>query len=233
MIERALRYPTESDEWLQTVAIGGVLTLFGFLLFPLFLVYGYAVRVVQERTADTPEPPVFENWGALLVDGLQVWVVSIVYLLVPLVVGAVTIGGSIAAMATGTNAGVATGLAGLGIGLLATTALSLLFGYVAVAAIVNFARTEEFGAAFDFEVIRAVILDRDYAVAWLVSVAVLILAGAIAGVLNSIPFPGAIISAFVGFYALIVAASLWADGFERASSEMTPVAEQRSDESAI
>lgn len=232
MIERALQYPTESDEWLQTIAIGGVLTLFGFLLFPLFLVYGYAVRVVQECTAENSEPPAFEDWGGLLVDGLQVWVITIVYLLVPLVVGAVTIGGSIAAMATGTSTGVATGLAGLGIGLLATTVLSLLFGYVAVAAVVNFARTEEFGAAFDFEVIRQVIFDRDYAVAWAISVAVLVVAGAIAGALNSVPFLGAIIGAFVTFYALAVAATLWADGFERASGS-APVAERRGDESAI
>jgi len=232
MIERALRYPTESDEWLKTVAIGGVLTLFGFLLLPLFLVYGYAVRVIRTCTADNPEPPLFEDWGAMLVDGLQVWVIGIVYLFVPLAVGAVTIGGSIAAMATGTSAGVTTGLAGLGVGLLVTFVLSLLFGYVAVAAIVNFARTEEFGAAFDFGVIRTVIFDRDYAVAWAVSVAVLVGAGAIVGALNSIPFLGAIVGAFVGFYALVVAAALWADGFERAS-ESTPVAERRGEQSAI
>lgn len=232
MIESALRYPTESDEWTKTVAIGGVLTLFGFLLLPLFVVYGYVVRVVQECTAGNREPPVFEEWGDLLVDGLQAWVIGIVYLLVPLVVGAVTVGGSIAAMVSGTRAGTAAGLAGLGIGLLVTFVLSLVFGYVAVAAIVNFAREGEFGAAFDFGVLRAVVFDRDYAVAWLVSVVVFIAAGVIAGALNAIPFLGAILGAFVGFYALVVAANLWADGFERAS-ESTPVTERRGEESAV
>ena len=215
-IENTVTYPTESDEWLKTVLIGGVLTVFGFLLIPMLPVYGYIVRTLRHRLDGRPEPPAFTDWGSLFVDGLQAWVIAIIYLLVPLIVGGVTVGGSIAAMATGSRAGSAAGMAGLVGGFAITFVLMLVFGYFAVIAVVNFAREGRFGAAFDFETIRAVALDRDYAIPWGVSVVVFIVAGVIASVLNIIPFLGFVVGSFVFFYAQIVAASLWADGFAAA-----------------
>lgn len=37
-VEEAIRYPAESDDAVRTVAIGGLLVLFGFLVVPLFVV---------------------------------------------------------------------------------------------------------------------------------------------------------------------------------------------------
>jgi uncharacterized membrane protein len=89
---------------------------------------------------DEPRPPTFGEWGELFVDGIQALVIGIVYLLVPGVVGMVTFGGSAASMATGTRSGAAAGMAGLAFGMVLTFILTLVFGYVAVAAIVNFAK---------------------------------------------------------------------------------------------
>ena len=212
-IEDAVAYPMESDEWLKTVLIGGVLTVFGFLLIPMLPAYGYIVRTLRHRLDGRSEPPSFGEWGSLFVDGLKAWIIGIVYLIIPLIVGGVTVGGSITAMATGSRAGSAAGVAGLIGGLLITFILTLVFGYFAVVAVVNFAREDRFGAAFDLDMIRAVALDRDYAIPWGVSVVVFIVAGVIASVLNIIPFLGFAVGSFVFFYAQIVAASLWADGF--------------------
>ena len=209
-------YPTESDEWLKTILIGGVLTVFGFLLVPMLPVYGYIVRTLQYRLEGQPEPPSFEEWGTLVVDGLQAWIVGLVYLVIPLIVAGVTVGGSIAAMATGSRAGSAAGVAGLIGGLTITFILMLVFGYFAVVAVVNFARENRFGAAFDLDTIRAVALDRDYAIPWGISVLVFIVAGIVGSVLNIIPFLGFVVGSFVFFYAQIVAAFLWADGFTAA-----------------
>ena len=215
-IEDAVTYPTENDEWLKIILIGGVLTVFGFLIVPMLPVYGYIVRTLRHRLDGQPEPPSFEDWGSLFVDGLQAWIIGIIYLLIPLVVGSVTVGGSIAAMATGSRAGSAAGVAGLIGGFLVTFVLALVFGYFAVVAVVNFAREDRFGAAFDIDTIRAVALDREYAIPWGVSVVVFIVAGVIASVLNIIPFLGFVVGTFVFFYAQIVAAYLWADGFTAA-----------------
>jgi len=228
-LDEAVRYPTRSDSWIKTVLIGGILIFFGFLLVPLFLVYGYTVRSIGAVLADDPSPPEFDEWGELFVDGALAWIISIVYLLVPLLVAGFTIGGSIAAVATGSEIGAAAGAGGLLVGLTISTILSLAFGYLAVVAIVNFAREGQFGAAFDLDVIKTVALDRDYAIAWLVSVGVFL----IAGVVSSIPFVGWIITPFVSFYAAIVAADLWAGGFTRALESVDDTARHRNEEPTI
>lgn len=215
-ISKALDYPREHDDWIKTILIGGVLSVFAFLLIPIFLVYGYILRVLRRRLDNDPHPPVFDEWGELLVNGLQVFVIGIIYMFIPVLVGAITAGGSILAIATGTRGGSAAGMAGLIVGFLLTLVLSLVFGYVAVAAIVNFAREDRLGAAFDFATLRTIVFDGDYAVAWLLSVAVLIGAGIVAGLLNIVPFLGAIIGAFIGFYAQIMAGYLWAGGYSAA-----------------
>lgn len=209
MIEGAFTYPTEQDDWVKTLVIGGVLTFLGFLLLPLFVVEGYVVKTIQDTIEGESTPPAFEDWAQLLSNGFLVFVIGIVYLIIPAIVAFVTIGGSIAAMATGNEMGAGLGVAGLfgGVGL--TAILALLFSYVAVAGIANFAHEGRLGAAFDVSQLRTIALNSDFAVAWVVSVVVFIVAGAIAG----IPFIGFILGPFASFYAVVVAARLWAGGY--------------------
>lgn len=211
-IEDSLTYPMESDEWLVTVLIGGVLTFLSFLVVPMFLVSGYLVRAIRANLDGEPEPPTFGDWGELLVDGLKATVIGFVYMLVPLIVMSVTVGGAVVAMATGGDAGAAIGIGGMLVGLLLTFVLTLLFGYLSAVGIVNFAREGRFGAAFDVDVLRDVGFDMGFAVPYLVSVGVLVVAGIVA----SIPVIGFVLGVFVSFYALIVAARLWTDGFTEA-----------------
>ncbi|WP_435063632.1 DUF4013 domain-containing protein [Halobaculum sp. EA56] len=215
-IRDAVTYPTEHDDWMKTVLIGGVLSVFGFLLLPLLPVYGYIVRVIRHSLEGDPEPPTFDDWEELVVDGAKAFVIGVVYMLVPGIVGAVAVGGSVVAIATGTRGGAATGVAGLVVGTLLTFVLALVFGYVAVAAVVAFADDRRVGAAFDVGTIRPVVLSGEYATAWALSVGVFVAAGVLVGVLNGIPILGAVVGAFVFFYAQIVAARLWAGGYHDA-----------------
>ena len=222
-LEETLRYPMEDDDWTVTILIGGVLTLLSLLVFPTVFVYGYLVQAVRERADGAAQPPAFEDWGELLVDGLKAWVISIVYMLVPLVVFGVTVGGSLLAIATGTRAGAGAGLAGLFGGLAISFVLSLVFGYVATAAIIHFACTGEFGAGFDFGTLRKLILSPEYATPWLVSIALFIAVNVVVNLLNVIPFLGSllavILSPFATFYVLVVATDLWAGGYNAALDE--------------
>ena len=97
-IEEALRYPMNHDNWIVTVLIGGALSLFSFLIVPILIVYGYLLRVIRTSIDGQSEPPVFEDWGELIVEGFKAAVIVFVYMLIPLIVGAVTVGGSIAAI---------------------------------------------------------------------------------------------------------------------------------------
>lgn len=205
-------YPMENDDWLVTTIIGGVLMLLSVFIVPLFLVYGYLVGVIRGSLGGASEPPSFGDWGTLLVEGLQAWLIGVIYMLIPLIVGGLTVGGSVLAIATGTNAGAAIGSGSMFVGFLVTVILALVFGYIAVAAIVNFAREERFGAAFDFDVLKGIVMHRDYAIAWLVAVGIFF----VASLVNAVPLLGWILGPFVGFYAAVVAADLWADGFASA-----------------
>lgn len=202
----------QGDEWIKTVIIGGGLILFGFLLLPLFFVYGYAVRTINAVLAEDPSPPTFDNWRDLLTRGLQAWLISIIYLIIPALVGGVTVGTSILATSTGREAGAILGMGGFLAGITVSAILSLVFGYLAVIGIVNFALTDRFGSAFDVGVIKTTALNREYALAWLVSVGVFVGAG----VVGAIPLIGWLLTPFASFYAMIVAANLLAGGFAQA-----------------
>lgn len=216
-IEAALTYPMESEDWLKTVAIGGVMLIFSFLIVPMFVAYGYVARAIRANLDGEPEPPTFGDWGTLIVDGVKVWVVGFLYMLIPLIVMVLTVGTFFVAVLTGSEAGAAAGFGTLILGMLLTFVLVLVFGYFAVVAIVNMVSEDEFGAAFDVDVLRDVGLDGEFAIPWLIAVGVFLGVGVVTGFLNIIPFLGSLIGAFLYFYAFIVASRLWAEGFQAAT----------------
>lgn len=222
-------YPMENDDWVMTTIIGGLLVAFGFLLIPTVFVYGYIVQTIRGSLAGDTEPPVFSDWGGLFVEGLKAWAIGFVYMLVPLIVFAIAVGGSVVTMSTGTESGAALGTTAFLLGGLAFVVLSLLFGYLAVVAIVNFAREGSLGAGFDFGTIKTVALDRDYAIAWLLSIGAFL----VASLVNVIPVIGWILAPFASFYAATIAADLWADGFSQALDTTTDTRRTRKEEPAV
>ncbi|PSP93426.1 hypothetical protein BRC84_05035 [Halobacteriales archaeon QS_1_68_44] len=207
----------ESDDWLKTVLMGGPCCCSASSWIPAFVAYGYMIRAMQASLEGEPEPPSFGDWGGLIVDGLKVFVIGVVYFLVPLAVMVLTVGGAALAVFTGSEAGAAAGAGTLLLGMLATFVLALVFGYFAAVGLVNFAREERFGAAFDVGVVKSVGLDGDFAVPWLVSVGVFLAVSIVTSVLNIIPGLGFVVGVFLNFYALVVAANLWAGGFREAT----------------
>ena len=212
-LERVVTYPTNDDDWLKTVLIGGALTLFAFLVVPAFLVFGYVLRVLRAGIDGTEAPPVFDDWGTLLKEGVVAFVVVIVYQLIPLLAFVLTVGGSLAAIGTGSEAGAGIGIAGLFGGLALSTLLALIFSYVTLIGLANYAHEGTFGSAFDLDVITSVATDGAYAIPWLYGIGVLIAANIVAGILGLVPFVGAIAGAFVFFYAQVAAAWVWGMGF--------------------
>jgi hypothetical protein len=216
-IERALSYPTNSEDWVKIVLIGGLLALFSVLIVPLFLLYGYLVRVLRAGMAEAAEPPAFDDWGTLLVEGVVAFVILLVYQLIPLIVAAVTVGGSLVAIGTGSEAGAGVGILGLLAGFALSGLLALAFGYLTLIALANYAHVGGIGAAFDVDVLRSVALDEAYAIPWLYGIGVLIGATVVSGLLGIVPLLGAIAGVFVTFYGQVVAAWIWGKGFADAT----------------
>jgi len=220
MLEEAINYPRNGDDAIETILIGGLLTLFGFLLFPLLFVYGYLMNVLRSGMAFSEEPPTFEGWGELFVEGLKTFAISLAYFLVPLAIVAVTAGGVLLSVLGGDpGPGTAVGaLAGLSL----ASVVSLVFYYVLPAALANFARTGRMGSAFAVSELRPVLFSGAYARGWLLGLAVLFAAGVLAGLLNAVPLVGAVVAGFVIFYAVVVAFYIYGQAFEEASRAPEP-----------
>lgn len=215
MLSEALEYPRNSDDWLKTILIGGVLSLFSWLLVPAILVAGYIVRVLRSAMAGEETPPVFDDWGDLLGDGLRATVIGLVYGLIPaLVFAVVAVFGGL--LASG-NSNLLAGLGGLTIllGGLVALVLGLAAAYVLPAALANFAETGRMGAGFSWSTLRPVLFNGAYATAWVTGFAIILVAGIVSGILNIVPLLGAVVGAFVGFFAAVAAyyviGTAWAD----------------------
>lgn len=221
-LEAAAKYPMQSEDWLVTVGIGGILMLLSIFVVPIFLLYGYFVRVLRAGMRAEREPPSFGDWGALLSEGFWAFVVVFVYQLIPLLVFAVTVGGSIVAIASGSRAAAGAGVAGMLGGVALSTLLALVFGYVGLIGVTNYANGGSLGDGFDFDVIKRVATSRDYAVPWVVGVVAMFVAAGIASVLGIVPIIGAIIGVFVTFYGYVVAGKIWGEGYAAAMGITSP-----------
>lgn len=213
MLADAFDFVRDSDDWVPTTLIGGILSVLGILILPGLIVQGYLIRVLRDAASGESEAPSFTRWGELLVDGLKAVLISLAYSLVvvvPAVLFSVVIG--VGAGFGGDTGGVRlfTGLASVLLFVL-LFALSLLLAYVLPAAMANFAVEGRLGAAFDFGTIRRAIFTGDYAIAWLVAVIVNVAGGVVGGALSIL-----LVGIFVLFLAQVLAFYIWGRGFAQA-----------------
>ncbi|MFB6073937.1 MAG: DUF4013 domain-containing protein [Haloarculaceae archaeon] len=225
MLSEAIGYPWTGEQKLEIILVGGILSVLGFLLLPLFVVYGYLVRVVREAsTGDAETPPPFEDWERLLVEGFEALIVTFVYSLLPaLVLSAVAVLSLLPLLGAAMSGepvtiGVVAVLIGLVLALLALV-LSLAVAFLTPAAVGAFVRTGRLGAAFSPSEVRAVAGHGGYQSAWVVALVVVIGGGIVAGVLAATVI-GAILTPFVMFYASVAAAYAIGRGISDAPAAM-------------
>lgn len=212
MLSESLTYLKDSDDALKTSIIGGLCLLFGFLLLPLFLVWGYVVRVLDRTSRGDDEAPGFEDWGDLTVDGAKAVAILLAYSLVPAFLGGVLFGG--VWLATGGTPG-SIGAIGFVLAGALTLAAFVAAAYVSPAAIANFASDRRLGAGFDVDDLRPVLATGTYATGWLLAFGIVVVGSFVSGILNAVPFVGTVLGAIVAFYALVAAYSVightWGD----------------------
>ena len=211
MLQESLEYLWKSEKNVETILIGGVLTLLSFLILPMILVAGYTVRVLDRSAHGGEEAPIFDDWGAMFVDGAKAFAIMIVYGLAPL--AAIVLTAITAAIAFSISD--ALGLIAMLLGGLITLVLGLAVMYAIPAALANYAQTREIRAGFEYETLRPALTSGTYAVGWLTAIAIVIGGALVAGVLNVVPILGFIAGAFVAFYAGVsayyVIGHTWAD----------------------
>jgi hypothetical protein len=171
------------------------------------------LRVLGTVSEGDDEPPVFDDWGTLAVDGVKALVVAVVYALVPAVLAVVFVGGGVAIADSAPFVGALAALVGAAVVLLASVAVF----YAAPAALVRLAQSGRVGAAFEFDALRPVVVRREYATGWLLALGVLLAAGLVASALAAVPVLGWLAAFFVAFYAQVTAAYLYASSYAEAS----------------
>lgn len=199
MFEESLSYPQRGGGW-RTVLTGGLLILFGFLIVPVFIVYGYTVRVLRSAALGEEAAPRFEDWGGLFVDGLKAAGIGIVYVIVPYVVVFVALFGTLFAAGGEDGIGAAVAILAVLIGFVGFVFLFVV-AYVLPVALTNFALEDRFGAAFEFRKIVSAAFTRDYVVAILLSIVigfVVLFAFFIVSSIISVVFQLAILAVILG-----------------------------------
>ncbi len=207
MLMEALEYPRRSEKVVETVLIGGVLALLSFLLVPIVFLAGYLLRVLDRTARGEEEPPVFDDWRDLGLDGLKAVVVGVVYGLIPaVVVGVLVLISGLGFM--GGDALAAVGFLGLLVSFLVGVVLTLAMAYLTPAALANVAEHRTIGAGFDLAELKPVWTSATYATGWLWALAVIFVGVVAAAVVGMVPILGQIAGAFIGFYAGVAAYSI-------------------------
>lgn len=217
MLKEAITFPTEGDEAVKTILLGGVFSLFGFLIAPLLLVYGYMVEVYRAGVNGDAEPPTFSDWDDLAIDGLQVIAIVLAYYIVPMGLffwgvfssstGATTTGSM--ATSTGASTGMMVALAVSGV-------LFLIVSYLLPAGMANFAKEDNIAAAFAFGTLKDAVLTADYFVGWLMVIAISIPYTVAYMLISLIPLLGMVVGLFLGFYFQMVVVYIMGRSFAKA-----------------
>jgi hypothetical protein len=165
-IGKAFGFVFEDEKWVIKVLIGAAILLVGFLfswllLIPLILAYvllaGYGVEIIRQvMRGELDKLPEWDDWGALLRDGLMALIISVVYAL-PLIILSVCMSLPIAIFAEDAEA----------LSSLFSVALScfsflyfIAMSIVLPAAVAFYAAEDDLGAAFRFGEVFAFVRDN-------------------------------------------------------------------------
>jgi len=216
MIEQALRYQTEGDDWVKRIAIGGGLIFFSIFLIPIFTVYGYLLEVIRNAMrGDLEEPPAWGEYDLvdLTINGLKAFVILFAYSFVV----------SIVAWVPSTLLGAIGGALDLGILALLGTLVyfvlslagSLAVAVIAPVALGNFVLEEDISAGFDVNVLKNVATEMAMLRAVGLGIAIYLLTAIVSSVV-SIFVITILIVPFIFFAGISGMALVWGQGFAEA-----------------
>jgi hypothetical protein len=175
---KAFSFFFEDKDWLKKMLLGGVFNLLAFVIVGAIINAGYYIRVMRNVRDGLEEIlPDWENIGGFLSDGMAPWGITIIYSLPSLIPSLVANVLSTFGEVIKKDAG--TAFSALSLCCSCVSFLGYAFLILAPAALVNYARTESFGAAFRFGELFKIIkkFPGPYVLTLLVSVALHILGG--------------------------------------------------------
>lgn len=201
IISDSVKYPI--SDWKKLLTLG-VLFLLSFLLIPVFLAIGYAFRALKATIAGFDELPEFDEWGEMFIDGVKVFVVTIAYMIIPLIIifAGIFFMGSYGPILTNVPLLLQAGGSITIVGFI----LAIIFGLLLIIAIAHMAFNDsQLGAAFRISEILDVIADIGW-VDYIIWYIVVIIVGGIIGFIAS--FVIGLISGLMGLIVPLVGSAV-------------------------
>jgi len=203
-VNKAVRFVLDDKQWISKLLIGVLMSVLAFLIVPGLILQGYLVKVIRQvMGGNDNELPEWTDWGKLLSDGLFVTLGQIIWTLpfiLLFVVGGLATGG-LGSMADRGSDIATAGVMGGGLLLICLAVLfAVVFLFLTPALMIQYAIKDEFGAMFRFGEVFDIIRNHtaDILIAFLVTLAAVVVIGVVTGVLAVIPCLGWIAAAVIG-----------------------------------
>lgn len=218
MISDAFEYTREAliDKWMRWI----LLTIVTIIPIVNFISLGYMMEIYRS----TKPAPELEDWGTLFMDGLKLFIVTLIYM-IPVIVIIAVFGGigvlGMAASGNGDSALAAGAIASLMGGIFLALIVALLISIIAAVGVIRFTRTGSISEAFNFSAILETIGRIgwvDYIIALVilfiavavVQFVVMFITSVVAGLLMFIPIIGWIIGPLITWViSFIIAVPLY------------------------
>lgn len=166
-IQNLLTFPFRDAKWKEKMLVGSLIAFASFMIpfIPQLLLTGYGVQMARRMVLENAEPhlPEWNDWGALLMDGLRVGLARLIYLLpvfIPFICGylglfGLVFTGAVLEESSRRGSEVVSTLVPFGFlvflgSAMITLVLSLPISLMMMAATMHAAVKQEFAAAFRF-----------------------------------------------------------------------------------
>ena len=189
----------------------GIGTILGAIpIVSMLTVMGYALNSAKSAVGKKALPE-WNNWGDIIVKSLLGLVITLIYMIPALIVGAVLIGSAFIAIMTAISTG--GNMAGFSFGnfmggLMIFFLLVLVTAFFLPAALTMYALKNKFGEAFNFGAIFKRAFTGDYIVAWIVagvySFVLMIIASMVSLAVGMVPAIGFLLAWIVTGFAAFV-----------------------------
>ncbi|MGE5372039.1 MAG: DUF4013 domain-containing protein [Solirubrobacterales bacterium] len=209
-LKRSFTYPQSDENWIMKTVIGALLFWIPIINFFFF---GYNLASARLGSQDRLEMPEWDTLNEHFLNGFMVFLISLGYQAIPILVLILSVGGSLISLGIGSALGAGAGIAG---GMVLWWILTMVFGFFMPMALSAYAATGQMADAFALGELwrRMSLVLQEYILAY----AAFWIGSAIITCFYTIPMIGWIAAWFGEAYLLIVLSNHFGRLYREASN---------------